>query len=384
MTQTEAQETEFQSDHTLLPAWAELLAPIDDELPTGSDLRETASADYHALRDARSTARNNERQALAEGETNYIRTADWAPLIDGVPALLKQRSKDVEAVAWLIEALTRTHGFKGVAAGFSLARQLIEHFGEMLHPQPDEDGKATQLAALTGLNGLGSEGALIAPIKSIPLTASAQMEQLSTWQCEQAFELERVADPAKREARSQRGFVTREAVDQAFAETPREHLATVHAELRHAIDAFQRYQEALDTYCQEDPQPTGRIRDTLDGCLQTLNYIAGDRLEAATPSEEAANDDAEDRSDDGSETPADSQRDTVAGGVHNRESALRALRDVASYFRRTEPHSPVSYAIEQAIYWSQLSLPELLGELIPDDGARQKYRTLAGIRTEEH
>ncbi len=382
MTQTAAAITPQTPSNPLLP-WPELLVAIDEAAPAGDDLRESASSEYHALRDARTSARNNERQAMGAGETSYIRPADWMALIDGVPTLLQERSKDLEAVAWLIEALTRVHGFQGLASGFSLARRLIETFGEALHPQPDEDGKATQLAALTGLNGQGSEGALIAPIKSIPLTAPSQGDALSTWQCEQAFELERIADPAKREARSQRGFVTRDAVDQAVAETPQPFLESLHADLQQAIVEFDLYQQALDTYCGDDPQPTGRIRDALDGCLQTLNYIAGERLTAAAPAGVGDNvtGEADAESADGSTAMPPAEQH--AAGIQSREAALRALRDVAAYFRRTEPHSPVSYAIEQAVYWSQLSLPELIGELIPDDGARQKYRTLAGIRTEE-
>ncbi|MEX0731274.1 MAG: type VI secretion system protein TssA [Aquisalimonadaceae bacterium] len=361
--------------HTSLNVDA-LLAPVSDDAPTGIDLRDDGSANsvYYTLRDARTNARNSERTALGNGDVNYISAADWSEVLDNAPTILRERSKDMEAVAWLIEALTRIHGFQGVAVGFSLARRLIETFGEALHPHPDEDGKASQLAALTGLNGQGSEGALIAPLKSIPLTGAPEPGPFSTWQCEQAFEVERISDPAKREARSRRGFITREEIDQAVAATPPQYLVGIDAQIRNAIDAYRLYQKTIDAYCGDDPQPTARIIETLEACLQTLTFIAGDRISAAASASAATATTAGEDSAANGTTPS-------AQGIDDRQRALNALREVAVFFRRTEPHSPVSYAIEQAVYWSQMSLPELIGELIPDEGARQKYRTLTGIRS---
>lgn len=357
---------------------ASLLEPISADAQTGKDLREEASAtsNYHLLRDARTSARNNERTALADGEANFIAPSDWSLILEQVPQILRQQSKDLELTAWLIEALTRVHGFLGMREGFALARQLIERYGPTLFPLPDEDGKATQLAALIGLNGYGGEGALIAPLKSIPLTEGAPPAPFSYWQCEQAFELERIADPAKREARSKRGFVTRAELDKAIAETTPEFLQTTETGIQAALAEYALYQQALDVYCGDDPQPTARIYETLNLCLQTLTYLAGDRLQAAAPAhpEEAGH----------TEIHAAGQVSDAAPatqGALDRQQALRLLEEVASFFRHTEPHSPVSYAIEQAVYWSKLPLPELLNELIPDEGARQKYHQLVGIRS---
>lgn len=363
-----------------------LVAPIEEETPCGIDLRENASPNspYHALRDIRTQARNNERSARANGETDFVHKLDWQPIVEQAPEILATQSKDLEIVAWLIEALSRTRGFEGVAAGFALARTLIEKYGSDLYPRPDEDGKATQLAALIGLNGYGSEGALIPPLKAIPLTEGAPPAPFAAWQCEQAFELERIDDPAKREERSKRGFVTRVELDQAMTETSHDFLQSTDRHLRGALTAYEAFQNTLDDYCQDDPQPTARIRETLDSCLQTLTYLAGDRLAAAAVQTAAADDEAAAASDDATAEAAnnESATSTASGSTTlDRDRALRQLEEVANFFRRTEPHSPVSYAIEQAVYWSKLPLPELLNELIPDDGARQKFHQLAGIRT---
>ncbi|PSW05803.1 ImpA family type VI secretion system protein [Photobacterium lipolyticum] len=48
----------------------------------------------------------------------------------------------------------------------------------------------------------------------------------------------------------------------------------------------------------------------------------------------------------------------------NRDQVFHQLRDIADYFRQTEPHSPVAYLLEKAIRWGYMPLPELMGELL--------------------
>ena len=55
---------------------------------------------------------------------------------------------------------------------------------------------------------------------------------------------------------------------------------------------------------------------------------------------------------------------------------------IADFFRRNEPHSPIPFALEQAVRWGQMPLPQLLRELIPDDGSRQNFFKLTGIPDE--
>jgi type VI secretion system protein ImpA len=69
--------------------------------------------------------------------------------------------------------------------------------------------------------------------------------------------------------------------------------------------------------------------------------------------------------------------------INSRESAINKLQEIAQFFRKTEPHSPMSYTIEQVIRWSELSLPELLNELITDSDARTGYFKLSGIKVSE-
>src|SRR5690606_9804639 len=76
---------------------------------------------------------------------------------------------------------------------------------------------------------------------------------------------------------------------------------------------------------------------------------------------------------------ANTSASVSAGRLQTREDAFRALLQVSDFFRRTEPHSPVSYALEQAVRWGRMPLPELLRELISDESVRNDVFRRTGI-----
>jgi type VI secretion system protein ImpA len=349
-----------------------MLKPIDNEKLTGSDLRENISPEssYQILRNARTVARNNERTAQNEGDLSPINIADWSLILEKTPSVLTSESKDIELVAWYIEALVRKFGFPGLTRGFSLARQLIETYGIALYPLPDEDGLISQLSALVGLNGFGSEGVLIYPIKAIAITQGELPGPLAVWQCEQILDADRTTDAEKREAKFRQNGITKAQLDEVLLETETPFLQRIKNDIALAIEEYQRYQTVLDIYSKDDPLPTGQILDALENSSKILFYTAGDRLAKKVIVVEKGKD------------VVDAVTNTITTGfISDRGDALQRLRDVADFFRQSEPHSPISYSIEQVIRWSNLPLTELIKELIPDDSARTKYQHLSGIDT---
>ena len=150
-----------------------LLKPISEEAPTGVNLREDISPDslYYQVKDARAAARAAERAAAQSEDPSSAPTPDWGAVLDLAPTIVAGKSKDLEIVAWWIEALARTAGFAGMRDGFRLATELVRTYWDDIHPMPDEDGVATRVAPLTGLNGEDAEGTLIVPIGMRPRRA---------------------------------------------------------------------------------------------------------------------------------------------------------------------------------------------------------------------
>ncbi|MGA7802246.1 MAG: type VI secretion system protein TssA, partial [Gammaproteobacteria bacterium] len=67
------------------------------------------------------------------------------------------------------------------------------------------------------------------------------------------------------------------------------------------------------------------------------------------------------------------------GRISSREDAFKVLLDLADFFRRTEPHSPLSYSLEQAVRWGRMPLPDLLSSLISNTGVRNEFFRVTGI-----
>ena len=67
------------------------------------------------------------------------------------------------------------------------------------------------------------------------------------------------------------------------------------------------------------------------------------------------------------------------GAILNREDAISRMRLIAAYFRENEPHSPLSYSMQNLIRLSQLHLDRLLEEWIEDPNARERYMLMTGI-----
>jgi type VI secretion system protein ImpA len=69
----------------------------------------------------------------------------------------------------------------------------------------------------------------------------------------------------------------------------------------------------------------------------------------------------------------------------SREDMLRDLGRIADWFRKTEPHSPLAFTLDDAVRRGRMTWPDLLAELVDDTGSRHAILSKLGIRppTEE-
>jgi type VI secretion system protein ImpA len=361
--------------------FARLLEPIAGENPAGRPLRADYSGTslYQRIKGARAAARSAERTLAYEDneeDTQRPSVADWKPILALAPQVIAEESKDLEVAAWLTEALLRQRGHAGLRDGFRLLRELVERFWDNLYPLPDEDGIHTRTAPLVGLNGDGNDGVLIRPILLAPITVNGTSRALSCSDHQQAADLNRVADPDRRAQRVERGAVTAQMFDQAVQETPLDVLAGHLDDVVASAREFDLLCAALNEKCGVDESghslapPCSNIRAALEKCRDLLQSLCQNKRSDA-PAESVVDGTAAEaaRGDDGS----------AAGPIRSREAAFQSLLQVAEFFKRSEPHSPISYALEQAARWGRMPLPELLTELIPEESARLQFFKLVGI-----
>ena len=351
-----------------------LLAPISEESPSGEDVRADASpvSAYYQLKDARKAARAKERNlSLDEAEVPDTR-GDWRPVLEQSTELLSTRSKDIEILAWLVESLVRLDGFAGLRDGLQLTQGFIERYWDDFYPH--EESLVDRIAPFAGLNGQDAEGTLIFPIRNVPITEEHTIGPFASWHYQQAVSLQQMADPEARERRIEAGAVTMDQIDKASLESDAGFLKNLYDDLQACRSSFHALTEDLDARCGIDAAPpSSNINNELNTCLEAVEYVAR-RVIVEEQTEAAEADDA----------PAGATTETGGGAVPpgsamSREQAFQQLLQLADFFRRTEPHSPLSYAIERIVRWGRMPLPELLSEIITEDDARNNLFWLAGI-----
>ncbi len=356
----------------------ELLKPIRDDAPAGVDIREdrTPSSPYYQIKDARNAARTAERAALRSDDPDAAGSADWSPVAQLAPQLLRETSKDLEIAAWYLEALVRIHGFDGLREGFALVKGMFVQFGDQLFPQPDEDGVSTRVAPLTGLNGDDAEGTLLAPIGMVPLFYDRDGAPLSAWQYRSARELAGVTDPDARQSRIDAGAITVEQFESAVSASDPAELAALRLSVEGCLAEFAALSDAMSSACGVDAPPTSNIRNALQDVLDAVSFLTPGVVGAAQAPTDAP--EASEAAPTGSATPAAPA--PAPGVIQDRSDAITALGKVADFYRKTEPHSPVSYSIDQALRWAQMPLHQLVSELIPDPSALAEFQLRTGMR----
>lgn len=356
-----------------------LVAPISEEQPTGIDLRENSAPDslYYKIKDARNSARSHERKNMFEYS---IEASDaWRTVFQVAPEILKTQAKDLEITSWYIEALIRMKGFAGLRDGFELLNQLIEKYWDNIYPVPDEDGIETKVAPIAGLNGSGAEGVLIAPIRRVLITEAEEPGPFGYWQYQQALDVQKINDENERNKKIDSVGFGLADIEKSVSESSAEFFINQRDDVTQAIETYKVIGKTLDEHCgtQEAPS-TSNIISALQQCLGAIKHLGKDKF----PIEDVVEADDNETNDSDAPSAATQQPAAVVGAIQTREQAFVQLKLISEYFLKTEPHSPISYTLEKTIKWGDMTLTELISELIPDGGSRQHYSSLTGVESD--
>jgi type VI secretion system protein ImpA len=359
-----------------------LLAPLDaGEGGVGEDLRGDFSptSPYQRLRDARAAARAEERARDSEGEVDSVPAEGWRDVARIGQETLSGRTKDFEIAAWLTEALVRQHGLPGLTAGAKLITGLCELYWDAGFPLPDDEGLDGRAAPIGGLAGSGSDGTVMQPLRRLALFRRTDATPLGLYQWEQAEETEAIVNEERLAARRAAG-VPEVATLLAEARIDRGFLQAVAQDAVAAREAWQAMEQATDQRFGSEAPATRNVSVLLDRMIEVTMRLGGGAPAGAAPVETPGAVAAG-----GGAAPRAGAQPAGSGpaALETREDALRELGRIAEYFRRTEPHSPLSYTLEEAVRRGRMTLGELLAEVLPDQDARYGLLSRLGIRPED-
>ena len=363
-----------------------MLTPIEGELSVGPDLRLDTShtSDYSQIKDARRAARDAERNNMFDGDSTEA-NEQWQKIFLLAPKVLATQSKDLEISCWLTEALVRKSGFQGLKDGFSLIRQLIENFWQQgLYPIEDEDGIETRIASIAGLNGEGAEGVLLSPIRNSFITEDASYEPFSLWQYQQAIDISRLSDERKQSDQIERIGFSMESIEKAVAQSSSEYYTSLYEDIEICLTEYKAIDSLLTEFCGSfEAPPSSKIIELLEDAKGAINHIAKAKLpiviETSVSDEESENESIDEAATSSAATPSNA----VTTALNSRDDAFKQLNTIAEYFKKTEPHSPISYMLTKTVKWGNMPLEELMKELIPDSSSRDTYSSLTGVSVDD-
>lgn len=330
---------------TVQTSWA---TPISDKNPVGNDLRadEQVDSPYRSMRDYRMAARDQERQ-LQLGNIDEISNEPWRKLYQLTDDHLINSSKDIELIAWHIEAALRLDGFQGLADSFAKAKSCIATYATALYPQLEADDEPYwQVQALTALNGEDSDGSLIMPLYNISLN---EHQPLPIW----TYQLR-----------------DNSAALLVLEQTATDYLQKLWQQACTARDNFSDLIAELVNVFGDNAPLTDRIERAIEDIITQLAALLAERGVLQTQPIEV---------DDLSLSESIVEQSSAATANYSRATALNELKKIAGFFRQREPHSPVPYMLERIIAWADLPLPDLLAKMIGNSAELQQVYSLTGI-----
>ncbi len=364
-----------------------LLTPIAGENPAGESLRYDGT--YDQIKDAR-----REDEVLAQGDwARDLKVADWPKVIKLATDALLKKTKDLQVAAWLTEGIVKHDKHDRWVAlrdGLQLLRGLHENFWESAYPEIDPEDDEGPLAARA--NVLAAFDARLAVIiKELPLTAEQKYSYLQYLESKQfdipeniealEFAQQEKAAALKAQAEAEKK-VTGDDWRKAKAATTRDFIEARAALIGECWDAFKALDAEMDAKFARETPGLGAFKKSLDEIRTTVDLLVKEKQKAEPRADEMGGEAGGEEGEEGEGVGAAGGGFAVSGGaVRSRQDALKRLAAIAEFFRQTEPHSPVAYAVQRAVKWGNMSLEVWLADVVKDEATLGSLRETLGLNT---
>ncbi len=346
----------------------QLLDPISPDSPSGRDV--TFSSDVDAI----NKARQFDDPSLDQGEwVTDVKEADWDFVYDKCINLIATQSKDLRVAAWLVEAASKTKHFDGLAAGFELLARLCDNYWDTLHPQIEDNDIEQRVGNIVWLLNRS-----VQLVKEIPLT-QGRGTQYSWTDFEAARVRSNNAAKTGEAVIEKEGQPTTAALESAKRKSSKAFYESTINAAQHSQKMLAELEVSLDTRLgNEGPSftPLKEILETMHSTLQRYGADVGLKSVGtlnAEPLQVA----------DGNPLATGYTASNFSVPIKSREQALEQLRNVAEFFRATEPHSPVAYLADKAASWGDLPLHSWLKTVVKDPNSLLFIEEMLGVKAPE-
>ena len=327
----------------------QLLNPIRADQPSGADLSFSPELDAITL------ARKFDDPSLDQGEwLTDLKEADWDFVVKRCAALLEQKSKDLRLAVWLAEAGAKKYRMRGLAEGLRVLAGLFEQYWDQgLYPEADGDDHDQRIGNLSWI--LARIPSLL---REMPVT-----DGNGSSYCLVDFEMAR-KNPNNPDLKLA-------DLDNAKRASSAKFRSEFSADAANCLDAIVLLEKAADARLGQDSPGFSAAREAVNTMLHLMPSASNP---APQTQDEVENDQG---------MPHLPVRSGPPGTISTRADAIAQLRAVAEFFRRTEPHSPVSYFADKAANAGEQDLHEWLRSVVKDPGSLSHIEELLGVKPQD-
>ncbi|MGI8787337.1 MAG: type VI secretion system protein TssA [Pyrinomonadaceae bacterium] len=358
-----------------------LMQPISEENPAGENLQ--YSGLYDEIREARRAS-----DGLPQGQwQEELKVADYRQVILLAVPALETQTKDLQIAVWLSESLVQEHGFAGLRDSLKLLAGLQEVFWETVFPEIDEgdvEGRANAIEWLDTQTAFAIKRAVItsgAGYSFLDFEDSKKFdipENLDTLDSTDQQKYREMQAQAEKENR-----VTADLWRKAKAATRRAFCEQLSFVLEECWTEYKELNRVIEEKFNRNQMPgTSNLKKSLEDIqTQVKKLLEEKRAEEPDAADETAEIESGENGTGEAAVGGTKAVATAAGAIQSRKDAIKRLADLAEFFRKTEPHSPVSYLVQRAVKWGEMPLETWLQDVIKDETVLFQLRQTLGFNT---
>lgn len=354
-----------------------LLGPVPGDDPCGPSLR------YNPAINEIRRAREADDASLPLGDWERpLKRADWGSVQTLGLTLIEGCSKDLQVACWVLEAATAQHQLAGLEAGLELVCGLIEQHWDGLHPRLDDGDSEARVAPLAWLNEtLPRVLRLEIKLMQLPDRKPPRLT-LEDWERQGRVDKNVRTDKKARPQNAEPDLPTRpELVQLAGQPAALDYLQQLRDQLDRVDRSWCHLSALLDDRLDQDSPSLSQVTDMLRLMANAVDQLLAGRRQPAPPIPSTSADAMPPLEPAAPCAVAASPAVLSAANLvlDSRESAYLLLERIAEFLQQTEPHNPTPYLIRRALHWGRLPLPELMQEVLREEGDLNRLFAVLGL-----
>jgi type VI secretion system protein ImpA len=335
-----------------VPLRDDLLNPISGDNPSGASLR------YERVYDQIKEARTEGEDSIL-GELAAPKKADLNLVIKLAGESLATKSKDLQLVAWLAEALVKKEGIGLIQPCLKLFKDMQEQFWDTIFPVIEDGDVGMRAVPIEWAANRITDFLRFAPLTRDGLHYFQYKESRAI-----GYEADAEYNDAKRETRERAikdGKVTGEDFDKSFNATPKSFYVQLSDHFRTSLETMEDLQIFCEEKYRDDSPGFSKLRTALEEVGQVANSLLNEKRK--TEPDEVV-EEPEPQPEPEPEPEAEAQVEEVAEAAPkakakagktlslepaDKEDAISRIQACAKFFQTDSPTSPVAYLLQTSL-----------------------------------